>query len=426
MIPEHIIQKLKPKQGHYSIDVKESFIDKQRRLSEIERQTVLQKKHKEMQLFRQTFSSSNSKLSKPGKRIMIKTMGCSQAIPLEQYQQTYSTPLPPTPQSNIARKHYQSLSLSQSQPKLESEGNYNTTLRKESELQLNTQQDTHNQLEEQNQNISTEQIEPLEQIQIPPPEENNNDHIQCMVEQHLSDYQAFVMHLAGKCICVQCPCGKCKCKFEYQPFKPNISWKSHYNQEYKESPIKDQELKMNLNSIGRYQTLDLNEFKTTMASDYKQCDPYPNHMIEKPKYQANYGSTPMTSYNKFYMDYGDLHHEQFKQSHYKTVIPELKFNSSTTYGSEFKTPKQVDTTSQKPPNGKPFPTIDLFLGQSQNKTAHDLKVVEKCFQLKNYQEPIQTIPAYQKQFMSMTKKDFVIKEVPCIRNQYTQQQQQQH
>jgi len=39
------------------------------------------------------------------------------------------------------------------------------------------------------------------------------------------------------------------------------------------------------------------------------------------------------------MDYGDLHHEQFKQSHYKTVIPELKFNSSTTYGNEFRSPK---------------------------------------------------------------------------------------
>ncbi|CAK64443.1 unnamed protein product (macronuclear) [Paramecium tetraurelia] len=419
MIPEHIIQKLKTKQGHYSIDVKESFIDKQRRLSEIERQTTLQKKHKEMQLFRQTFSSSSSTLSKPGKRIMIRTKGSSnQAIPLEQYQQSIPTPIP-TPTSNIARKHHQS--QSQQLPRLESESNQ--TLRKQPEHHMNTQHDMLNQLEPQDQNMLTEQIDPM-QMQLS--EENNNDHIQCMVEQHLSDYQAFVMHLAGKCICVQCPCGKCKCKFEYQPIKPNISWKSHYNQEFKQAPIKDQELKMNLDSIGRYQSLDLNEFKTTMASDYKQFDAFPNTIKEKQKYQATYGSTPMTSYNKFYMDYGDLHHEQFKQSHYKTVIPELKFNSSTTYGSEFRSPKQADTTSQKPPNGRPFPTIDLFLGQSQNKLAHDLKMTEKCYQVKNFQEPIQTIPAFEKQFVSTTKKDFVMKEVPCIRNQYSQQIQQQY
>ncbi|CAD8124143.1 unnamed protein product [Paramecium sonneborni] len=419
MIPEHIIQKLKPKQGHYSIDVKESFIDKQRRLSEIERQTVLQKKQKEMQLFRQTFSTSSSKLSKSGKRIMIKTRGSNQAIPIEQYQQQ-SIPPPPltTPTSNIARKHYQSQSLSL--PRLDSETNYIPNLKKEPENLYNTQQQ-----DNLNQNILTEQIEQIEQDQIPPSQDNNNnDHIQCMVEQHLSDYQAFVLHLAGKCICVQCPCGKCKCKFEYQPFKPNISWKSHYNQEFKQASLKDQELKINLNSIGRYQNLDLNEFKTTMATDYKQCDAFPNNVIEKPKYQATLGSTPMTSYNKFYMDYGDLHHEQFKQSHYKTVIPELKFTSSTTYGSEFRTPKQADISSQKPPNGKPFPTIDLFLGQSQNKLVHDLKMPEKSYQVKNFQEPIQNTPAFEKQFMSTTKKDFVMKEVPCIRNQYSQQLQQ--
>ncbi|CAD8190009.1 unnamed protein product [Paramecium pentaurelia] len=419
MIPEHIIQKLKPKQGHYSIEVKESFIDKQRRLSEIERQTILQKKHKEMQQFRQTFSSSSSKLSKPGKRIMIRTKGCSnQAIPLEQYQQSIPTPIP-TPTSNITRKHHQS--LSSFLPRLESENNQ--PIKQDPEFNMNTQQDMHKQLDSQNQNMLTEQTDQM-QMQMQSSEENNNDHIQCMVEQHLSDYQAFVMHLAGKCICVQCPCGKCKCKFEYQPFKPNISWKSHYNQEFKQTQMKDQELKMNLDSIGRYHTLDLNEFKTTMGSDYKQCDAFPNNIIEKQKYQATYGSTPMTSYNKFYMDYGDLHHEQFKQSHYKTVIPELKFNSSTTYGTEFRSPKQVDTTSQKPPNGKPFPTIDLFLGQSQNKLIHDLKIPEKCYQMKNFQEPIQNIPAFEKQFMSMTKKDFVMKEVPCIKNQYSQQQQQ--
>ncbi|CAD8118417.1 unnamed protein product [Paramecium sonneborni] len=415
MIPEHIIQKLKPQQGHYSIDVKESFIDKQRRLSEIERQTVLQKKHKEMQLFRQTFSSSqsNSKLSKPGKRIMIKIRGSNQAIPIQQYQQTINPSLS-TPTSNIPCKHYQS--LSQSLPRLESENNQISPLTKE----LQPQQDSLNQPELQNQNILTEPIEQDQQI-TSDENINNNDHIQCMVEQHLSDYQAFVMHLAGKCICVQCPCEKCKCKFDYQPFKPNISWKSQYNQEFKKTPFQDQQLKINLNSFGRYQNLDLNEFKTTMASDYKQCDPFPNFVIEKQKYQATIGSTPMTSYNKFYMDYGDLHHEQFKQSHYKTVIPELKFNSSTTYGSEFRMPKQVEKASQKPPDGKPFPTIGLFLGQSQNKQVHDLKMPEKCYQVKNYQDPIQNTPAFEKQFMSMTKKDFVIKEVPCIRNQQQQQ-----
>ena len=51
------------------------------------------------------------------------------------------------------------------------------------------------------------------------------------------------------------------------------------------------------------------------------------------------------------------------------MIPELKFTSGTTYGSEFRKPLLTETSvifdiikSAKPPNGKPFPTIDLFLG----------------------------------------------------------------
>ncbi|CAD8053756.1 unnamed protein product [Paramecium sonneborni] len=459
MISETILEKLKPSNSHIVKPTERTLTKLTKSQNSLKRNDKDEKSSDDIVKFKETLLSINtsqkseinsSREPKYGKRVLLKSLKGGPLIPLTK-NGTSRHETPPLisqslPQlklktlgnlqqrytSNLTEKN-QNLSKSllnnpqmilETEQSLQSE-NRSLLQKKEQQQVVQTKQPLENKNEEcidkqeQQCEISQNKTKVIQGIQEEQNEEeqqsqniSEQEHIQCLVEQHLSEQEEFVKHLAGKCICVQCPCGRCKCKFQYKPFATNLCWNSNYRSSYKENPIKEQDLKVDLEQFKKFKSVESCEYKTTMGSDFKSYQINPPEQKVTKQYKPSLGTTPMTSYKNFYMNYGDLHYEQFKQSHYKTVIPELPFNPNTTYKQSFKIQQLQDNAYTKPPNGKPFPTIDLFLGQSQNKQSYQPKQVDKIKAI-DQQGEIMQVPAYQGQYTSVTHNDFVKKEILC-------------
>ncbi|KAM3133282.1 hypothetical protein pb186bvf_014575 [Paramecium bursaria] len=239
------------------------------------------------------------------------------------------------------------------------------------------------------------------------------DKVNCMVEQYMSEQEGWIAHLSGKCICVQCPCGRCKCKYSHLPFNMNLNWNSSYRSTFRPSPIQEQDIKVNSNKFQQFKSQESCDYKTT-SMDYKQFQIPNKQELPKKEFHPAFGQTPNTSYKNQYMDYGNLHYEQFKQSHYKTVINELPFMANTTYSQNYKLPQISETKILKPSNNKPFPTIDLFLGQSTSKFQFPPKSTERQKPVE-IPDQINMLPAYEGQYVSTTHSDFKKKDIICLK-----------
>ncbi|CAD8135013.1 unnamed protein product [Paramecium pentaurelia] len=459
MISETILEKLKPSNSYIVKPTEKTLTKLTKSQNSLKRYDKDEKHSDDLVKFKETLLSINasqkseinsSREPKYGKRVLLKSLKGGPLIPLPKNGTNRHETPPLISQSlpqlklktlgNLQQRQISSITeknqtlsksllnnpqmIQETEQSLQSD-NRSMLYKKEPQqvLQKKQQQENMNEQivdqQEQESEMAQNKVKPIQQVQEEHQEEeqqsqniSEQEHIQCLVEQHLSEQEEFVKHLAGKCICVQCPCGRCKCKFQYKPFATNLCWNSNYRSSYKENPIKEQDLKVDLEQFKKFKSVESCEYKTTMGSDFKSYQIIPPEQKVSKTYKPSLGTTPMTSYKNFYMNYGDLHYEQFKQSHYKTVIPELPFNPNTTYKQSFKIQQLQDNAYTKPPNGKPFPTIDLFLGQSQNKQAYQPKQVEKAKAIDQHGEIMQ-VPAYQGQYTSVTHNDYVKKEILC-------------
>ncbi|KRX01085.1 hypothetical protein PPERSA_02181 [Pseudocohnilembus persalinus] len=286
------------------------------------------------------------------------------------------------------------------------------TVQLEKSKQMNCNQKKNN-----TNNIINNNNEQLFQCQSSRYAQKNSNNVSNMVSSLILSNPKYYQHLSGKCICSDCSCGVCKKKCEaHKQVKPKYEasvkgWKSQYQNEYQKKQKNLQE-SQKLNPISMYKSYVSQVpglFSTTNQAEYNKKDFFLQSPEKKQQKVIQNPFIGRSSYSENYYDFKMNAYIPIKGSYWPTVVPDQQFKGDSSYNKEFNQEKWKKSTLLspiKPEQTRPFPMIDLFLGESTNKREFTKKNQSKSNRVDPPQDNLMASKPYKGQFDSSYNKNY--------------------